>query len=30
MPALLLEDVTLRIPAGEIPKLPIVPHPSFG
>ncbi|MFN8686652.1 MAG: metallopeptidase TldD-related protein [Acidobacteriota bacterium] len=30
MPALLLEDVTLRIPAGETPKLPIVPHPSFG
>jgi hypothetical protein len=30
VPALLFEDITLQVPAGEVPKLPITPHPSFG
>jgi len=29
VPALLFEDVTLQLPAGEVPKLPFIAHPSF-
>ena len=29
VPSLLFEDITLQQPAGEIPKLPFIAHPSF-
>ncbi len=29
VPSLLFEDVTLQMPAGEVPKLPFIAHPSF-
>jgi hypothetical protein len=29
VPSLLFEDVTLQLPAGEVPKLPFIAHPSF-
>lgn len=29
VPSLLFEDVTLQLPAGEVPKLPFISHPSF-
>lgn len=29
IPSLLFEDITLQMPAGEIPKLPFIEHPSF-
>ncbi len=29
VPSILFEDVTLQLPAGEVPKLPFIAHPSF-
>lgn len=29
VPSMLFEDITLQQPAGEIPKLPFIAHPSF-
>lgn len=29
VPSLLFEDVTLQLPAGEVPKPPFIAHPSF-
>ena len=29
VPSILFEDVTLQLPAGEVPKLPFISHPSF-
>ena len=28
-PSLLFEDLALQRPTGEIPHLPVTPHPSF-